>query len=84
MRIIDPKYQTSGTITKKDGTPIPEDEPLILFRSQDRLLPQMLDYYVGLREKAGSSAAGIQALQKHIDAIKKWQAAHPERTRIPL
>jgi hypothetical protein len=84
MRQIDSKYKTTGDLMKLDGTPIPEDEPLMLFRAQDRLLPELLDFYVTLRKKAGSSAAGITALQKHVDTVKRWQKDHPERTRIPL
>ena len=84
MRQIDGKYQTSGVITKLDGTPVPDDEPLILFRAQDRLLPELLDLYVQLRQQAGSSAEGIAALQKHVDKIKRWQRQNPDRTRIPL
>ena len=52
MRKIDGKYQTSGDITKLDGTPIPEDEPLFLFRAHDKLLVQLLEYYMELCKKA--------------------------------
>jgi hypothetical protein len=84
MRQIDSKYQTSGTITKLDGTPIPDDEPLILFRAQDRLLSKLLDFYVDLRKQAGSSAGGIIALKQYVDKIKRWQAENSDRTRTPL
>jgi hypothetical protein len=84
MRQIDSKYKTSGTITKLDGTVIPDDEPLFLFRAQDRLLSQVLDYYVGLREEAGSSANGIAALKKYVDTIKRWQQDNSDRTQTPL
>ncbi|MDB5178530.1 MAG: hypothetical protein JWN01_473 [Patescibacteria group bacterium] len=83
MRQIDTKYQTSGDITKLDGTPIPADEPLMLFRGRDKLLPQLLDHYKVLRINAGSSEKFIKILQKQIDAIKQWQANNPDRIRIP-
>jgi hypothetical protein len=83
MRQIDSKYKTTGEIFKYDGTPIPEDEPLILFRGRDRLVPQMLDYYNELRIKAGTSQKNMPLLQKQIEVIKRWQAENPDRTRIP-
>lgn len=84
MRKIDQKYVTSGDITKLDGTPVPDDEPLFLFRAQDKLLSAVLDHYVELCKQAGSPPEGIADLQAYVDEIKKWQADHPERTRIPL
>lgn len=83
MRQIDLKYQTSGDITKLDGTPVPEDEPLILFRAKDNQLVAMLDYYKKLCTDAGSLPKHMELLQKRIDEIKKWQAEHPERMNVP-
>jgi len=83
MRQIDTKYKTSGTITKLDGTPIPDDEPLILFRGRDRLLVQMLEHYLQLRRKANSSNARLQLLNDQIEIIKQWQTGNPNKTKTP-
>jgi hypothetical protein len=83
MRKIDSKYQTSGDITKLDGTPIPEDEPLILFRGKDKLLPQLLEQYQQLCREAGSPEAHISTMQSDIDGIKEWQASHQDKVKVP-
>lgn len=83
MRQIDGKYKTSGDITKQDGTPVPEDEPLILFRAKDKLLPELLGHYLEQCRAAGSPEQHLSTLQQRIDAIKQWQAANPDRVKIP-
>lgn len=83
MRQIDGKYKTSGDITKLDNTPIPEDEPLILFRGKDKLLPELLAYYQELCRKAGSPEHQLQLLEERIGTIKEWQTAHPDRLKVP-
>jgi hypothetical protein len=83
MRQIDGKYQTSGDITKLDGTPIPEDEPLILFRGKDKLLPGLLESYKKLCQDAGSPQEQIDAVEKRNEIIKAWQAANPDKIKIP-
>jgi hypothetical protein len=83
MRKIDGKYQTSGDITKLDGTPIPDDEPLILFRGKDKLLLPLLDYYQVLCKDAGSPDYQISLLGEQIGKIKAWQAGHADRLKIP-
>jgi hypothetical protein len=83
MRQIDGKYKTDGNITKLDGTPLPEDEPLILFRGHDKLLPELLEYYHQLCVKAGSPEVQIQAVEERIAAVKKWQETHPELLKVP-
>ncbi len=83
MRQIDGKYKTSGDITKLDGTAIAEDEPLILFRGQDKLLPELLEKYNELCKSAGSPQEQLDKLAQQIDKIKKWQAAHSDRLKTP-
>jgi len=83
MRKIGDKYQTSGDITKLDGTPIPEDEPLILFRAKDNLLVDTLEYYQELSRKSGSPAEQVESLSAYIDKIKSWQADHRDRLDVP-
>jgi hypothetical protein len=83
MRQIDGKYKTSGDITKLDGTSLPEDEPLILFRGQDKLLPRLLEHYNQLCRDAGSPKAQLDLLQQRIDEIKKWQADNAQKLKVP-
>lgn len=83
MRQIDVKYKTSGDITKLDGTPVPDDEPLMLFRGRDKLLLELLNRYAELCRDNGSPPEQLEKLQKQVDTIKTWQAAHPDRLKIP-
>ena len=83
MRQIDGKYQTSGDITKLDGTPIPEDEPLMLFRGKDQLLPKLLEQYKQLCLENGSPQGQLDLVQQRIDEIKLWQDSNQDRVRVP-
>ena len=83
MRKIDEKYQTSGDITKLDGTPIPEDELLILFRARDNLLVPLLEQYKQMCIEAGSSQEHLDKLVKRIEDIKAWQAANQDKLKVP-
>lgn len=83
MRKIDGKYQTSGDITKLDGTPIPEEEPLFLFRAQDKLLLQLLEDYMQLCIEAGSPDQHLGSLKQTMDTIKAWQEANADKLRVP-
>lgn len=82
MRIICTKYKTTGDITKLDGTPIPEDEPLFLFRAQDKLLVKTLGYYRKLCISSGTSEETLGMLDEQIAQIEQWQRSH--FTRFPL
>lgn len=83
MRQIDGKYKTSGDITKLDGTTIPDDEPLILFRGHDKLLVKLLKQYKELCQEAGSPARQLELLQEQIDAIEQWQSANQDKLKVP-
>jgi len=82
MRRIDTKYRIDGTIIKNDGTPIPDDEPLFLFRAQDKLLPEVLSFYKKLRIKHGASEETIKKMDEQTKRIIEWQKNH--YTKLPL
>lgn len=83
MRQIDGKYKTDGDIFKLDGTLIPADEPLILFRGKDKLLPQLLEKYNELCEEGGSPQEQINQIKQQINVIKAWQANNIAKVKIP-
>lgn len=82
MRQIDSKHKTSGDLTKNDGTPIPEDEPLVLFRGHDKVLPDLLEHYNQLCQENGSPPAQIEAMDQLIAKIKQWQADNPDKVKV--
>lgn len=58
---------------------IPENEPVFLLRGQDKLVPQILRYYVELTrsESESDDAANIADLvENHIYHIETWQEEH--------
>jgi hypothetical protein len=83
MRQIGAKYHTEGDIYKYDGTLIPPGEPVILFRARDRLVPDVLDFYLALREKITSPKQNLSLLRADSDAIKAWQLSNPDKVRTP-
>ena len=83
MRQIDTKYHTDGNIFKADGTPLPLDEPLMVFRGQDSLLPTLLDYYLQLCKEAGSPPNHLAQMEQYVEGLRNWQASHVDRVGTP-
>lgn len=74
---IDNKY---GRVTVERGT-IGDDEPVVVFRAQDALLPRVLDIYGILCEIAGSPKHHLELIRKTALDVKGWQAQN--RTKTP-
>lgn len=75
----DRKY---GNVTTDHGE-IPDDEPVIVFRGRDRLLPEVLAKYMSLCEGAGSPQRHVDIVAESRRQIMSWQAENPEKTRTP-
>lgn len=73
---IDMKY---GRVTIERGT-IGDDEPVIVLRAQDRLVPDLLKVYEILCTLAGSPLHHIEAIRDSALEIKAWQAGHLTKT----
>ena len=74
---IDPKY---GKVTLEHGT-IGEDEPVVVFRARDRLLPRLLDAYIAMCDRAGSPERHLELIGQAHEAVVEWQKQHP--TKVP-
>jgi hypothetical protein len=74
---IDRKY---GRVTLERST-IGEDEPVVVFRARDTLLPKLLKIYRILCELAGSPQHHLDAIHDSAMQVKEWQAAH--QTQVP-
>lgn len=74
---IDSKY---GRVTLEHGD-IGDDEPVFVFRAQDRLTPHVLKWYEDLCAAAGAPEVHTRAIAASADRIIEWQATHP--TKIP-
>jgi len=73
---IDTKY---GRVTLEHGD-IGDDEPVVVFRAQDRTLPALLIEYRERCLEAGSPVEHLDALEATRDRVEAWQADHPTKT----
>ncbi len=74
---FDGKY---GLVTTEFGD-IPDTEPVIVFRAQDKLLPAVLEHYAALAEQAGSPQKHVLLIEAAQDRVEEWQAAN--FTKVP-
>ncbi|HSJ74960.1 MAG TPA: hypothetical protein VK899_02070 [Gemmatimonadales bacterium] len=72
----DGKY---GQVTLERGT-IGEDEPVVVFRAQDRLLPKLLKIYKILCELAGSPQHHLDLIHESAMRVKAWQEENFTKT----
>lgn len=73
---IDGKY---GRVTTERGT-IGEDEPVVVFRAQDRLLPKLLKIYKIMCELAGSPQRHLDLIHESAMTVKAWQEKNFTKT----
>lgn len=66
---IDYKY---GKVTLEHGT-IGEDEPVVVFRANDMLLPKLLDYYHMFCMQEGSPKRHLSIIIRTRDIVAAWQ-----------
>lgn len=73
------KFENGRFVNRVSGEPIPDDEPVIIFRARDQHALSVLTYYKAL---AGDEHHQ-RAIQDRIDEFSAYQAAHPERMKEP-
>lgn len=74
---VDLKY---GRVTTERGT-IGDDEPVVVFRAQDELLPMILSWYHLLCCEAESPRHHLEAIMDARDRILEWQQEN--HTQVP-
>jgi hypothetical protein len=74
---IDRKY---GRVTLEHGD-IADDEPVVVFRAKDKLLPKVLMYYHLFCMKAGSPKRHLDLIWDSLLTISRWQESHS--TKVP-
>jgi hypothetical protein len=72
---IDGKY---GRVTLEHGT-IGEDEPVIVFRARDKLLPEVLDAYYDVCLRRSSPSRHLDLILETRDVVVDWQAKNGSR-----
>lgn len=73
---VDSKY---GKVTLEHGS-IGEDEPVVVFRASDRLLPKLLAYYHLFCMREGSPKRHLDLIQETRETVMEWQERHGART----
>lgn len=73
----DAKY---GRVTLERGT-IGENEPVVVFRAQDALLPKVLMYYHLFCLKAGSPPRHLAVILGALSNVQAWQKTNA--TKMP-
>lgn len=76
----DSKY---GYVITEFGT-IPADEPVVVFRAQDRLVHYVLDSYDALCRAAGASEDHLSDIAEALDAVIEWQSQNLTKTPDPM
>lgn len=74
---FDGKY---GEVKTERGN-LGEDEPVIVFRAQDKLLPKVLGFYLAKCASAGSPRKHIDAVLATLKRVSEWQQSHT--TKVP-
>lgn len=79
MRQIDMKHHIEGDRVVKTSTnePVPDDEPMILYRGRDRLALPMLRFYRQLCQDDGATNYQLRSMDEMIARFEKYAASHP-------
>lgn len=85
MKVIDPKYhiEAERIIKTSNGEPIPDDEPMILFRARDVLALDMLKEYLYLSVKAGCVGYQLLGVAERISVFESFAFRNPNRMKQP-
>lgn len=77
----EPKYDVreGRIVNRRTGQPIPDDEPVFVFRAKDRrALTALTAYYAAITNPEHAKAVAVR-----IESFKAFAAGHPERMREP-
>ena len=77
----EPKYgiRDGRIINRQTGEPIPDDEPIFVFRAKDRLTVRILTAYFSAIEDPEHA----RAVAARLEDFKRFAREHPERTKDP-
>ncbi len=71
--------ENNQIINRQTNQPIPEDEPVFIFRAHDRKALVALSYYTAILDDLNHIAAVIEV----VESFRGFQAAHPDRIKEP-
>jgi len=79
--MIERKYKIENNmlVRRSDGVPVPDDEPVFIFRAQDiKALPILLNYRIICRD-----INHIAGIVKAIQDFTRFRDKNPERMKEP-
>ncbi len=77
----EPKYgiRDGQVVNRGSGAPIPDDEPIFIFRAKDRLAVRILTaYFSAIEDPEHARAVGAR-----LEDFKRFAREHPERMKDP-
>lgn len=77
----EPKYgiRDGQIVNRLSGAPIPDDEPIFIFRAKDRLAVRILTAYFSAIENPEHA----RAVAARLEDFKRFAREHPERMKDP-
>ena len=77
----EPKYgiRDGRIINRQTGEPIPDDEPILVFRAKDRLAVRILTAYFSAIEDPEHA----RAVAARLEDFKRFAREYPERMKDP-
>ena len=77
----EPKYgiRDGQIVNLSSGAPIPDDEPIFIFRAKDRLAVRILTAYFSAIEDSEHA----RAVAGRLEDFKRFAREHPERMKDP-
>ena len=77
----EPKYgiRNGQIVNRESGAPIPDDEPIFVFRAKDRLAVRILTGYFSAIEDPEHA----RAVAARLEDFKRFAKEHPERMKDP-
>jgi len=82
LKSQEPKYDADEhgrLFSRASNQSIPDDEPVMIFRAQDRHAVDMLNHYIGLC----NDAEHRQVVRQRVTDFMEFAAKHPERMKEP-
>lgn len=75
----EPKYgiRSGRIVSRESGAPIPDDEPVFIFRAKDRLAVRILTAYFSAIENSEHA----RAVAARLEDFKRFSREHPERMK---
>jgi len=73
------KFEGGRFVNRVSGEPIPDDEPVIIFRARDRHSVRVLEFYLGLAEDDHHRAA----IMDRIEEFETYRNNNPGKVKEP-